>query len=603
MNAHKLAATCIFALPLFVLSTEIAAYPSHDSVEYETGEGVPHIPAVERRFLTQLARRTMVSAASGDQPYEPVYVPPSLSDVECQIVVRLRRKGYNCGIGISEPGLVAQACQEGATRAYGSAKLAGFEGLEFLSDATIEIEALGPLYPYPEDKKWTEPGALDAFIEPGVDGVSITLDDDQRWFTPGEMLAKNVSMDEALRTLFKELSLDPASIPSGRLARFRTLHWWEPAPNRDVVLLRRGMTSVDPSAVVPEVIEASIEKLTHYLVYRQLPDGGFRHTFDPSADIYMDENPVIADSTVAWALACRAASASDKAAHRASEAAIEALRKRIIVLPDVENAGFVATPDAKNKLGVTAQLCLALAESPDADRYATQRTHLANAMLWLQLPTGKIVTAFPPAQVLPVQDVYPGQALFALARCYESSPSQEILDTFDRALGFYQQLFTEDGPPLMVPWQARAFAAMARMTKKRAYADFVFRMCDAATSHQLLSANSPYPELWGAITAPGLPASASTAAFVAALADAAELASQFGDEQRHRDYASAAVWGARFVMQLQFREVECYFVRSVQDTVNGIRRSPIDCRISSDDCAEAIIALTCVKQLLQSVEP
>ena len=269
----------------------------------------------------------------------------------------------------------------------------------------------------------------------------------------------------------------------------------------------------------------------------------------------------------------------------------------------MDGASLVAAPDARNKLGITAQSCLALADSPDASRYAHERTRLMRGMLWLQRPSGKLVTAFPPTQVLDTQDLFPGQALLALARCYELEPTGELLEALERAFGFYARYFDETGSPAMVPWHTQAFSIMAASAKKQSYVDFVFRMSDQVCDHQLTQTNCDSPQLWGAVTTKGLRPGASTAAFVSGLADAAALAERVGDRERYRRYREACKRGARFVMQLQVKPQECYYVRSLKDAVDGIRSSPTNSRLRIDSCQHALMALTKTRELLFGDQP
>ncbi len=103
----------------------------------------------------------------------------------------------------------------------------------------------------------------------------------------------------------------------------------------------------------------------------------------------------------------------------------------------------------------------------------------------------------------------------------------------------------------------------------------------------------------GAIVAPSvLPANAATAAMLSGLADAAELAKSVGDADRQARYTKACRLAARFVIQLQIREAECYFIRSRIDAVNGIRTSPTDWRIRLDNCQHALIGLIKARQTL-----
>ena len=240
-----------------------------------------------------------------------------------------------------------------------------------------------------------------------------------------------------------------------------------------------------------------------------------------------------------------------------------------------------------------------MAAHPDTQAYEETRRSLIRGILTLQGPEGYFLTAFKPGEHLGAQDHFPGQALLALAMDYGVTPSAEVLDAFDRALNTYRIYFHARPNPSFVPWQARAFARMARHTKRSDFAAFAFELCDYLIKYQLDETNCSWPDLYGGIAASqaGRPGFAS-AAYLEALADALTLAREVGDHERARRYARAAVGLTRFVLQLQVRPEEAYFVKSLQSAVGGIRTSPSSPTLRIDHCTHALIGLVSAKNAL-----
>ena len=89
-------------------------------------------------------------------------------------------------------------------------------------------------------------------------------------------------------------------------------------------------------------------------------------------------------------------------------------------------------------------LCLAMAEHPEAERYAGHREDLINGMLLLQRPSGMFLTAFRSEVEVQAQDYFPGEALLAMAAHYRLDPSTHILQAFHRAISFYREYFQPD---------------------------------------------------------------------------------------------------------------------------------------------------------------
>ncbi|GJM24646.1 MAG: hypothetical protein DHS20C16_10610 [Phycisphaerae bacterium] len=554
----------------------------------------------EQRFLTQLIRRTLEAKIANAPPYRPEYVPPALVDTKSQMVVILRIDGYARGIGVSLLKPIVEAAQEAALVALSSAR-SSIEGASFmLDDVLIDAQVLGRTKSFHSNKGgWMTPGAVESFIDPGLDGIGLFLDGERRWCTPSELLSRGVSVRQAIKTLGKEITLDSRSLVSAKLSKFRTLHWWESEIGGEIHTLQRGMIYVPLNRVTDAGLNTSIDRVGDYLTYRQRPDGTFAFRYDPAADSYVADEDEIAQSGAVWALAVHANATHSPTIEAALQRSVRARRSLMIKLPGVENAAFLQTPDMKNQLGATAQFCLALADSPNPKLTQDIREQLANAIMWLQKPTGRFVTTFPPNRKLEGEDVAPGQAVLALVRCYELNPSQKLLDAIDRAFPVYQDRYERVGSPAMIPWHMQAYSQMARLTKQGKYRDFAFRMADQVCDHQITSTNRDAKMLVGAIAAPGiLPANAATAAMLSGLVEAAQLAKETGDSQRFERYRNACRLAVRFVMQLQIRKEECFFVRSLPDTVNGVRTSPMDWRIRLDNCQHALIGMTKARQLL-----
>jgi hypothetical protein len=325
----------------------------------------------------------------------------------------------------------------------------------------------------------------------------------------------------------------------------------------------------------------------------------FSYQYEPSLNRYSDENNLVRQVGATLAMAAHARRSKKSASRAAADLGIRYHLQGLTDFQGVENASYIATADKCNKLGVTALFCLALAEHPDADQYKEIRRKLTNGILALQRESGMFVTAFPPALDVDAQDYFPGEALLALAVQYRDQPSGRLLDAFDRAISFYRPYFREQQSPAFVPWQVQAFSTIARHSMRRDYVDYVFELCDWLADQQLGASNCPWPDMRGGIAAyqPGR-AGVATAAYLEGFADALILAREMQDAPRTARYEQVIREAARFVLQLQVRPAEAYFVRSPQDAVGGIRTSPALNHLRIDHCQHALIALIKTRQVL-----
>jgi hypothetical protein len=187
----------------------------------------------------------------------------------------------------------------------------------------------------------------------------------------------------------------------------------------------------------------------------------------------------------------------------------------------------------------------------------------------------------------------------ALARAYDERPQQRIMEAFDRGFDFYSETFRRTPSAGFAGWHVQAFAQMAIRSKREDFTQFVFGMADALVEAQRNEANCPWPDRHGGI-APGHPSRVgiSTALYVQGLCDALTLARHAGDTGRAERYERAIRQGVRFVLQLEFRPEETYYVRSLRDTVGGVRTSLADSMLRISNCSHALIALTRARQAL-----
>ena len=335
------------------------------------------------------------------------------------------------------------------------------------------------------------------------------------------------------------------------------------------------------------------------MAYRQLDSGLFAYQYEPGRDLYSDKQNLVRQVGSVVAMSAHAKWSGNSASRAAADLGIRFHLQGLTDVPDAENAAFIATTDGRNKLGVTALLLLAMAEHPDAQRYKDIRAKLINGILRLQRPSGVFVTSFPPALAIDAQEYFPGEALLAMAADYSEKPSARTLDSFHRAITFYREYFRGTRSPAFVPWQVQAYALMARYTKRRDYVDYVFELTDWLAEKQLDRSNCNWPEMWGGVAAySDGRAGVSTASYLEGFADALALARSVGDATRAERYERVVREAARFVMQLQVRPAEAYFIRSPQDAIGGIRTSPSLNLLRIDHCQHALVGLIKAREVL-----
>ena len=564
----------------------------------DTAPPAPKIAPADQQFVTWMVRRVLEQYAADGSTYDSPHRPTHLARLRTQMAVTLRRGGAICGVGVSPPAPILEAARQAAIAAFEAATDSGPVDSESLARTRLEIEAIGEVAATPIVPYWGSAQSF-AFLEPGVHGIVLQLRGGKGAMRPSEFVSNNLSVRQALRRLNERMNPAHESHQGMMASWFRTTHWHELEPGGEVVQLKRGLVVLGPEVVTEGTLTEAIHLIAEYMIYRQLPSGEFSYQYEPSTDTYAQENNYVRQADAAWGLVLYARQSGAQAVVEAADKTTRLLTQHVMDLPGVEGAGYFRGPDGSTDLGATALLCLALTDHPQAGRYRAVRDKLVAGMCWLQKPSGRFITVFPPTLPERGWETFPGQALLALARVYAEEPQDRIEQVFAAALPVYRGDFRKAPQADFVPWHTQAFALMARRTGRRDYADFVFEMNDWLAEHQLDARTCPWPELYGGIDPPGKNGvSAATALYLEGFADALVLARELGDAERARRYALVVRAAARLVLQLQFRRAEGFYVRSGIDCFDGVRNAPWDNRIRIDNCRHALSALSRAREVL-----
>lgn len=562
---------------------------------------------MDQDYLTRLVRRRLVERAQGREPDDEVYVPPSLADLECRAAVTLRRDGRLVATKNADSGPVIEACQQAADGALASAGEEGPLTPEDLTRMSVEVELIGPRELIGDGT--FAPAALAVRFEPAIHGIAMNSNGFELLVRPSQLISKSYlcrpvrlvrhncnRYELTIQQLQERLGLrrDAPGEDAGsvKFLRFRTTHLYQAGPDAETIRLIAGMRPVDMSEVTRAHLTNVVDDLARYMRHRQLSDGLFAYEYLPGRDMYWPEKQSwVRQAGTTWAIALHARDRNHAASRKALDRALATFADMVQPLANVPHAAYLATPDGDHPLGATALLALALRDAPDPERYEALRTSLLNGIAAMQLPDGSFKTHFPPSPSDSSQDYYPGEALLAIARDYAQSREARWREVCDTAMPYYQKYFKDRPPPAFIPWQVQAWGEMARTTRLRKYADFVYEMSDALAEAQITRAD-PLPIYYGgfAVHGPGR-AGIATAVYIEGFADAARTAETFGDHDRAKRYREIVRRGARFILQLRFREEEAYYVQSPKEVIGGMRNTPIHPALRIDHCQHALAAL------------
>ncbi len=608
----------LWQFPMAMVCLAVTTAFGEATASKPTGRAVlapPELSAEDQTFLIGLVRRTLQEQVAGRQPSEATQPPATLGFLRCPAVVTLRRGGLALTVGQSAGGEdVVEGCRIATREAVAHLPEGRKLTEDLLSQIAVQIELLGPLEELSVNLKSRSNLAWEYVA--GLDGVAIRIDDRSSLMTAGQSLAYGLSPGETIDLVVGRLALTEAQVKERAsrsvCMRFRTLHFWQANPQAPVVELHRGCRVIRKEEVTARKVDEAIRQIAGYLRQRCRSDDRCAYAYYPWSDQFEEDGPTIAQAGAAWSLACHGAWAGDEASLTTSRRIIKGLCRNLSDVGPSRSEGarsaaesaatrpaYLRCPDQVDRLGASAMLLLAACEMPPSREYRPLRDRLSAGILTRQMPTGLIEANFATTQRGAPQDTDPGQALWAMARTYRVDRSPAILTFVRNAYDHYQKQFSVKPTFAVIPWQACAFAEIALAAPERRYIDYVFGMVDRLEPYQLTDRNCAEPLMRGGIDTLGQGvAGVSTGIYLAAVADALGLARRVGDKTRVDRYERMLRSGTRFMLQLEFRQEECYYVRSRADTVGGVRTTPWDHTLSIDNCQHALFALIKARRMI-----
>jgi hypothetical protein len=460
---------------------------------------------------------------------------------------------------------------------------------------------------------------------PGFHGLRMTRTraDNQThtaWIWPASALASNIAPHRQLVQLLSGVGLSFDELgkvgrPGGpAIERFEVIHLVRPTQDLTVSQLVRGNTIVPAQQINEATLDAMAQRLTRHLVRRQREDGSMAGTYLPTSDQY---DPIDAPShdvaLAAYALGRRAAVLLkvDPNAAEAGELELAVRRTALYLNKLIAQENNQARIDAPTY----ALLLLTLIETPQMGDFKIQRDWLAKALLALRSPRGDFKTG------LGKDDKalnHPTQALIvsALASMYEQSRADPLKDAVTTA----QQLLWQEadtGQVLsMMPWLVTAESRMRRLgagpqdDAAVGQRDAAMRsLLDLLKERQVTETPmlGPADVLGGfdlATKSPDSPPrpdwrTGQALAFMAiALRDP-----RLTPPVELPDRLMRTGLAARFIAQLMMDEPGCFYVRSMDDALGGVRPTLWQNELSVAPTALALLAVTELQQSLRDLPP
>ena len=415
---------------------------------------------------------------------------------------------------------------------------------------------------------------------------------------PATAIASNIAPMSQLQQLLDGAGHDVwATRRLGRaggiaISRFEVIHTAAASRDLPVVALLRGHEVLPTQPLSARDIESTVARMIAFLKRRQLADGKFTGEYGPSQDRWVKPVASHAESALAaYALA-------RQAAWRQRVGALQGPDDPVIAMTDAALHHLVTAlddPNAELTSRSAALTLLALHESPGRARFKPLRDRLANVLTALIERDGALRASWAPGSK---HAALTDRAIVAAALCgYHTQTRDDALATKLAVMveRMWNDAHGQSLPPAqMLPWLAATQQWWSMRYEKPIGQDTVQPWAKLLRDRQI---NRP-PPLGPADVVGGFDLTA-TPPGGAPQPDwrAAHVLVFLVHMMRDRERQDVAGWvdcalAARFIAQLMIDQPGCYYVRSPDDVVGGVRRQLWDNTMDVEPAAMALLALT-----------
>ncbi len=430
------------------------------------------------------------------------------------------------------------------------------------------------------------------------DGLALQHGAAWSWCMPGNSIAANTNLQGQVNRLLAGANLPVdqieriGSADGPVLHRYDVIHLVRPQPGAEVVRLHRGSVLLPPVVLQGALLATLSDQYVEHLLLRQLADGRFAGTYEPTSGRYAVAIASTSDTAfAAYALARASKLAADP--QRQQQLADAAMRGLQAALKgDTDDAGQIVA--AIPHVAPTAMTLLALLEVPGGGELKDERTRLVANLRTMQQPGGLFHTvAGAGGRVAPIS----GQAVAAaaLTALYDRTRDPQILTAAQAALKAIWPLMTPEQAPFAMPFLVQAEMDLARLGQPTGSAAKFKPIADALWKRQIAPWSDPQqaksvPDTVGGFAWGGEPTWQS-AQVLAGLAMLLKDEQVTPADQRAAQLAAAGL-GARFLAQLTIQTPGAYYIRRPGEAVGGVRLALWDNRQPLFATATALLAVT-----------
>jgi len=555
----------------------------------------PSVPRVDLSDAEALIRLIRQRATAGSPPSAD-QLPPDLSEARnLPLLVTLYRSGpVGFRHAAARPTLKESAEEAGARLATFLRRMP--TGKEVLDQGVLHIDVAVSREPVRVENRYLLADAL----SPGLDGLACTDGGRTVYFSPLLILRHWRQLD-LLRAIYiaQESTTPPAGL---RLERVSMASFVERDPGGEVLRVYRGnLLLPDPHA------EEMLRAVSHaglWLLRTQQADGSFLPTYHPASQESEKEPDLIGHLRATVTLALLQQLTGDA---RFAEAHRRAVRYAMGSLREEKRAGFVYLPVESDEVSPSAllltALCAQAVSEPNPSASGLMK-YLGEFLCTMTAPSGRLYAVVSNALEERPPYVVQGQpyaeALLALCLLQHISPSPRVRETIERLVGF-MTTFRPDAPPAG-PRTIEALAAYYRLRRVQRMGEVAMDLGRTLAGQQISDDKAAFEDYRSGFQQPDLPPDTYTTALALnGMAAAYETGILLG--QPVKEFSAPVRKAARFLMNLQNRRENTYYLRHPEVVLGAFRKSPEDLTLRLADVAEATRALVSAATVVAETVP
>lgn len=436
--------------------------------------------------------------------------------------------------------------------------------------------------------------AISQAISLGVHGLALECAGRCAWFSSSKPIIHNYSATKTCERLAESIGLssDGYRRADARLWRLETIHLVQPSRATPPRRLFRCDRTIPREQTDFGSVQQLLDGAGKWLLRHVRGDGSLEYKYLPSRGEYSSANN---DLRQWMATHCLAELHRDAPDQRHQEAYQRNLAYNLAKYYRNTGAFAYIIDQDKAKLGAAACALMALLAGDNGEKYASEAASLKHGLLSQSEPDGSFRTFFVPSDRNDQQSFYSGEAMLALAMWLERRPDPALQERLRHAREYYLPYYRATGRYApFIPWHTMAYWRLAKLTGDDDYTKAIFELNDWLVCLQNVDPASPLDQQGDFFVSRfaynGPSHASSTAVYLEGLAYAYAAARAAGDETRAAAYCSSLRWGWRYLIQLQFREENAFYLRHRQRVLGGLRTTLADNQVRCDNVQHAAMA-------------